>query len=554
LLLNYYIIRSLASEWADPESESSLIGSVILEAWSSSAEELTLLLGFEDGEEVSLRICVKPGLSYTFRQPGAGKPRKNTTPLFKALYGQTITGVAVADRDRVLDVRTDGGLTMRSFLFGSAANALVLDPAGELIEAFRSKAALRSVPESRPAPNPVTAEDIEARWPSGAQMLSKALTRAMPLFDRWLAEEAVARAGLSIEDSSLAAQKDFEKLAVAVHSVREDLNSPTPILYRDERTPITLSLIELSIPPGEPQLFESVDTAVRALVRATLSEQGFRTGYEPLLTAVEQAAVRARQGLVAMEKELTRPSRADQYEKWGHLLMASEAGASAGREAVVLADLFGAGESVTIPLNDAQSGLENANRYYDRARRSRRAREEATRRVTQARAWALETAGILEEVRAVEDGKGLKAFLKSHADGIARIRGKSGKAKDGIPFRVYTLPSGYVVWVGRNAKQNDQLTFKHARKHDLWMHARGVAGSHTVLRRDSKTTMPPPAVLDQAAGIAAWHSKARGSELVPVIVTERKYVRSPRKALPGAVLVDREEVLIVTPRVPKESN
>ena len=554
MLLNYYIIRSLAAEWADPESESSLIGSVVVEAWSSSASELTLLLGSATGEETSLRVCVRPGLSYTFRQPGAGKPRKNTTPLFKALYGQTITDVAVADRDRVLDLRTAGGHTIRSFLFGSAANVLVLDPEGELVEAFRSKAALRSVPESRPAPNPETAEEIADRWPTGAQAMSKALTRAIPLFDRWLAEEAVGRAGLTVADACLAGESDFEKLAAAVRSVREDLESPTPILYRDERTPVTLSLIPLSTPPGEPHRFEDVDTAVRALVRATLSERGFRTGYEPLLSAVEQAEAKARQGLKAMEKELTRPSRADQYEKWGHLLMATEAGAPAGREQVVLPDLFGDGELVTIPLNDAQSGLENANRYYDRARRSRRAREEATRRVTQAGVWARETASLLEDLRQIEDGKGLKAFLKENADGIARVRGKSGKAKEGIPFRVYSLGSGYAVWVGRNAKQNDQLTFKHARKHDLWLHARGVPGSHTVLRRDSKTTMPPPLILDQAAGIAAWHSKARGSELVPVIVTERKYVRSPRKALPGAVLVDREEVLIVRPRIPKESN
>ncbi|NNE70991.1 MAG: DUF814 domain-containing protein, partial [Rhodothermales bacterium] len=370
----------------------------------------------------------------------------------------------------------------------------------------------------------------------------------------WLAQEVVDRASLDVSDACLVTDAHFAKLATALDGVRDDLDAPSPVLYRDERTPVALSLIPLSTPPGTADSFETLDEAVRVYVRSTLAERGFRSRYQPLLSAVEQAAAKAEQAHAAMQRELTRPSRADQYETWGHLLMATEAGAGAGRKKVALPDLFGNGAPVTIPLDESMSGLENANRYYDRARRSRRAREEAERRVASARAWAETTAAVLAELQDIEDGRTLKAFLKQHADVVARIRGRSGKAKEGVPFRTYHLGANYVVWVGRNAKQNDLLTFKHAAKHDLWLHARGVAGSHTVLKRQDKTRMPPRHILEQAASIAAYHSKARGSSLVPVIVTERKYVRSPRGAHPGSVLVDREEVLLVKPGIPEDAD
>jgi len=123
-----------------------------------------------------------------------------------------------------------------------------------------------------------------------------------------------------------------------------------------------------------------------------------------------------------------------------------------------------------------------------------------------------------------------------------------------VPFRRYMLADGYEVWVGRNARQNDRLTLQYARKYDLWMHARGVGGSHTVLRLPGKSVHPPAAVVEQAAAIAAYFSKARTSSMVPVIVTERKYVRKPRKSRPGTVIVERERVLLVEPVLPGENN
>ena len=84
------------------------------------------------------------------------------------------------------------------------------------------------------------------------------------------------------------------------------------------------------------------------------------------------------------------------------------------------------------------------------------------------------------------------------------------------------------------------------------MHARGVPGSHLVIRMKNNKNMPDAQLIEEAASFAAFHSKAKGSKLVPVIFTKRKYVRKPKGAAPGAVLVQKEEVVIVEPKNPQK--
>ncbi len=138
------------------------------------------------------------------------------------------------------------------------------------------------------------------------------------------------------------------------------------------------------------------------------------------------------------------------------------------------------------------------------------------------------------------------------AAGIAADRGPTEAAAEraGIHPRRYALADGWIVLVGRSNKENDLLTHKAARPRDIWFHARGVAGSHVVLQRGDRKDNPSKVVLDQAASIAAYYSKARTSRHAPVIYTEKRYVRKPRKAPPGLAVCIREKVLMAEPRLP----
>ncbi len=113
----------------------------------------------------------------------------------------------------------------------------------------------------------------------------------------------------------------------------------------------------------------------------------------------------------------------------------------------------------------------------------------------------------------------------------------------------YELPGGWVVLAGRNDQDNDYLSIKMARANDYWFHVRGMPGSHVVLRVPDGQS-PDNQTLKAAAAVAAWHSKKRESNSVPVSCTQAKNVSKPRGAKPGTVTIRKEKVLKVRPAIP----
>ncbi|MBT7310911.1 DUF814 domain-containing protein, partial [bacterium] len=132
-----------------------------------------------------------------------------------------------------------------------------------------------------------------------------------------------------------------------------------------------------------------------------------------------------------------------------------------------------------------------------------------------------------------------------------QIRAKK-QVEEILPFRRFVIDGKWEVWVGRSSKENDELTHNASSRDDWWLHAQGVSGSHVILRTAGQPENVPNSVREKAAEIAAWFSKARNSSIVPVIITMRKYVRKPRKSLPGAASCEREKTIFVEPKLPNK--
>ena len=142
-----------------------------------------------------------------------------------------------------------------------------------------------------------------------------------------------------------------------------------------------------------------------------------------------------------------------------------------------------------------------------------------------------------------ELGKRMTAFARAHQELLNA--GKPRLADRKHPFHEYRL-RGWTIFLGKNAKQNDQLSFQHSRKTDLWLHARDVTGSHVIIRNPNSRDIPND-ILEFAAGLAAHYSKRKNEALVPVQYTERKYVRKMKNGHPGQVILEREKVVMVEP-------
>ena len=187
-----------------------------------------------------------------------------------------------------------------------------------------------------------------------------------------------------------------------------------------------------------------------------------------------------------------------------------------------------------------------ADAWFRRARRRERGATVARERLALTDRELAAVESLLGRVAAAPNEDALAALAPElERAGVALPRPgetrRERSAPERMPYREYTGSGERAILVGRGPADNDQLTLRHARPHDLWLHARGHAGAHVVVPLTRGEACPPDLLCD-AATLAAHFSKAKGQQYVDVIYTPRRYVRKPRKAAPGLVTLQREKV------------
>jgi predicted ribosome quality control (RQC) complex YloA/Tae2 family protein len=226
------------------------------------------------------------------------------------------------------------------------------------------------------------------------------------------------------------------------------------------------------------------------------------------------------------------------FEEIGNILMAYLHLIPEGESKVELEDFY-RNQPITIKLNSILSPAANAENYYRKAKNFSKELAHWEENIARKQQEIEEIKAKLIALESVETRKGLKPFLA-----IAL----SKNTTEELPFKQFEI-EGWVIWVGKNAKNNDLLTLKYAKKQDIWLHARDVSGSHVIVRNPQNKTVPA-FVIEKAASLAAYFSKRQTESLCPVVVTSKKYVRKTKDLLPGMVIVDREEeVVLVKPEL-----
>ena len=202
-------------------------------------------------------------------------------------------------------------------------------------------------------------------------------------------------------------------------------------------------------------------------------------------------------------------------------------------------DNFYTNETITISLKKEVSPQKNAERYYQK---SKNAHLEVKHAKQQLKSIEAKLNELNEKLATIQAATSIKELQKM--DSQSSKSKKQEIQERNLPYRQFES-DGFAIWVGKNAKNNDVL-LKLAGREDVWLHARGVAGSHVLIRNPEQRDVPEH-VLEFAASLAAKYSKGQGDGLVAVIHTNPRYVRKFKGALPGQVKVDREEVVLVEP-------
>lgn len=207
------------------------------------------------------------------------------------------------------------------------------------------------------------------------------------------------------------------------------------------------------------------------------------------------------------------------------------------------------GSNVSIEIDEKLSPAKNIDKMFDKAKSERLNFDKSKELLLKSkhdykRLQELRTK--LEASNSVDELVLLKKDLK--------IKSNMGKSEidEKINFKHYLIEEKYHVFVGKDSKNNDLLTTRFAKQNDLWFHARGVSGSHVVLRIDNPKEAVPKNIIKKAASLAAFHSKAKTSKLAPVAYTFKKYVVKKKDLNPGQVYLLREEVIMVPPEIPND--
>ena len=202
-----------------------------------------------------------------------------------------------------------------------------------------------------------------------------------------------------------------------------------------------------------------------------------------------------------------------------------------------------------IALDPKLSPQANLQKLFQRIKRAKKGLGSIRPRLEDAQNQSDDLELEIMEIEEITDLETLLAFLPSGA-AEGKHSSKRQKQQDALPpYNEYTSKDGQRIWVGRNSKCNDELTFKIAKGNDLWLHARGYPGSHVVIPLQKGRTPSQETLLD-AASLAAHFSKAKDQTHIEIITTERKYVKKPKGAPPGQVSIIRDKNL--TLRIEKE--
>ncbi len=318
-----------------------------------------------------------------------------------------------------------------------------------------------------------------------------------------------------------------------------------------------------ALTPQPPE--EQLSLSVNDFCDRYYSQQTGQVAFQQLRQQISQSIQNQLAKLTIKENEfldrLKLSTQADDFRNKADLLMAHLQLWKIGMKEIKLTD-FHTGDSVRIPLDPTLNAQQNAQSFYKKHQKQKRAalaiapllesvQQEIAYLEQVSTAVSLLEQNELPALREIRAELAQQGYLKVTAEYAPRTKTnhKSGKNKSNrtkqeeIPdCHRFTTPNGFEVWVGRNNYQNDLISFRIAGEYDLWLHAQEISGSHVLLR------LPAGAIaedqdLQVAANYAAYYSRARQSDQVPVVCTIPKYVFKPKGAKPGMVVYTHEKII-----------
>ena len=369
-----------------------------------------------------------------------------------------------------------------------------------------------------------------------------------------IAEEIILRASLlSQAPSTSLSELEYTHLFHTIQNLLEDINAHnfTPnIIYKGEEA-IEFSSINLYSYEGKEYKRESFDSVSQMLYDFYSSREAFvlnRQKSSDLRRIVNTALERASKKYDLQKKQLQDADKKDIYRVYGDLLNTYGYSLKGGESSFTAENFYDDNKEITIPLDKNKSAKENAKKYYDKYAKLSRTTKALSEEILKTKNDIEHLQSIQTALEVSSDDESLSQIRQELVD-FGYIKKHSSAKKQKIASHPYHYISsdGYDIYVGKNNYQNEELTFKVATGNDWWFHAKGIPGSHVILKSNNEEELPDRAY-EEAAALAAFYSKAKDADKVEVDYIQKKNIKKVAGAAPGFVIYHSNWSMVATPK------
>lgn len=544
--VQYYTLAALCHEITPV-----LCGSIIRSVFTQQKGELIIDTKSQSGE-ISIHISVTPRINYLFIKNEISRARKNSVDLFRQSIDAKIDEIKIHPSDRIIFMKLDTGKRFVFQLYNTAAgNIYFIDENNNILDAFKNSDVHSD--KQLALAQPVTEQEIDySKFINlGNNPVHSILRKLYPLLGFNYINEVLFRCSIDANADSISLQKnDFEKLKKEIRKLITFFEKPVIRIYNSGDNRKIISLAELfHLTNSDYTEFDTVNDAVLNYISHsafTKKIEFFKGELISRLTGIKHQTERA---IKKASSAITNDP--EEFERTGNLLLANLYLIKKGIKVVQLEDTYHPGNMVSVDLKPALTPVQNAERYFIKSKTLYQKKIDEDRRLNELTSRLKIADELIEKFESTSTEKEVDNLFKENEKLLQEMNiTKNKKDDERPPFRIFQVAGGFEVWVGKSSANNDLLTTKYCKPQDLWFHARGAGGSHTVLKIPRDTKNVPRESIKQAASIAAYYSKMRNASNVPVAYCERKYVRKPKGVPEGTVYLDREEVVFVSPRLP----
>lgn len=493
---------------------------VLLDCFTQNKEEI--IFHFFSDEQISkyLIINCNPAFPFFYLTTQFSKAKSNTTTLFEETIGLRILNVQVLEGERVIVLELENHHQIALKLFGKLSNVIHYYY-HQVEDIFR-----HSLQDDY---------HFELKPNTSFQRFLDYLNNENLTFDELLNlpywDKSFKKWILKAKNSGISA------IETAIHLYEIFLS---PKFYISKQPMNFVLLKEENVNYEE---FTNLNNALTYFVKLYFTEFQYQTLQQEVLKQIDNYLKNYEYKVKSNQKSIENIEQSRSYEEIANILMANLHLKIENQSKYVFEDFYNQNKPIEIALKPEWNLQQNADGYYQKHKKRKIELMKIQTLFIENQLQLEKWQKIKSELLELKDGKSLQKWLKKYPE---LMPSESVQKNIHLPYKEFIV-EGFKIWVGKDAKSNDQLTLHYASKNDIWLHAKDVSGSHVVIKI-SKNQQVPKHILLIAAELAGYYSKNRNQSYIPVIYTEKKYVRKGKGLPPGKVILERENIIFVTPK------